>query len=227
VDATNRAYEEAMGSPDLGRPSRLPLSLAEIDRSIEAGHARLGRELLFHPSYGADRGPAKGIVVSGLMSRLGLSGFYFPWTGEANYNALVPACSLPHTIAHEKAHQRGIAREDEAHFLGFLACLSSGLPYVRYSGDLFAENELLGQLRREDPRSFRELLEKRDPGVVRDLVEEARFWERYEGAASELSRGVNNAYLKAQGVKEGVESYSRSVRLLVLFGRTKGGRFPD
>lgn len=47
-----------------------------------------------------------------------------------------PACLLPATIAHEMAHQRGIASEDECNFLAVLTCATSGNAVYEYSGYL-------------------------------------------------------------------------------------------
>ena len=55
-----------------------------------------------------DRVP-KGVRFSTALSAMDFTGFYFPFTGEANLNIDSPACYLPSTIAHEMAHQRGIA----------------------------------------------------------------------------------------------------------------------
>ena len=40
-------------------------------------------------------------------------------------------------IAHHKAHQRGYAKEDEANFVGYVICINSTDPPVRYSGYLY------------------------------------------------------------------------------------------
>ncbi len=80
------------------------------------------------------------------MNHLGIVGIHFPWTGEADYNYTVPAFQLPHAIAHEKAHRRGVASEDEANFIGYLANALSDAPYARCSGFLFAQRQLLGEL---------------------------------------------------------------------------------
>ena len=68
----------------------------------------------------------KRVSFSRLMSRTNFTGFFFPFTGEANLNDDSPACLLPATIAHEMAHQRGIASEDECNFLAVLTCATSG-----------------------------------------------------------------------------------------------------
>ena len=48
----------------------------------------------------------KAFVSSRGMSYLDFSGFYFPFTGEANLNDESPACYLPANICHELAHQQ-------------------------------------------------------------------------------------------------------------------------
>jgi hypothetical protein len=53
----------------------------------------------------------KPIFFSKVMSRYNYTGFYFPFTGEANVNTDIASCMIPATAAHEMAHQRGIASE--------------------------------------------------------------------------------------------------------------------
>ena len=60
------------------------------------------------------------------MSALDFTGIYCPYTGESNVNVDSPACLLPSTAAHELAHQRSIALEQECNFLAILACTTCG-----------------------------------------------------------------------------------------------------
>ncbi len=79
-------------------------------------------------------GPPKAVYFSDALTRLGVSGVYFPFTGEPNFNADAPDFERPFSIAHEMAHQRGFARESEANFVAFLVCAHADDPFVRYSG---------------------------------------------------------------------------------------------
>jgi hypothetical protein len=135
----------------------------------------------------------------------------------------MPASERPHAIAHEKAHQRGIASEDEANFVGYLAAAASPDPFARYSALLFAQRQLLTELRPRDPEGVDALLAERLPGVQRDVDAARDYWRRYEGRLRETQTRVNDSYLRWNGVEGGVESYARSVQLLVLFARTNGG----
>jgi hypothetical protein len=221
VDATNADYVVVAGSQDLGRPTDAP-PVPAIDAALERAYAQLALRLPVEPGLGVRRGRAKPFAASVLLSHLGISGFYFPWTGEANYNWMPPAASRPHVIAHEKAHQRGAASEDEAQFVGYLACATAGDPYLRYSGHLFAQREMLFQLLTVDRAAARALVARRHQGVQRDVDAERAFWDRYEGRAQRFSAAVNDTYLKAQGVEGGLESYRRGTQLLLYYARARG-----
>ncbi len=220
VDSTNRAFHEAVHAADPGRPSELPVEVPALDAAIDGGFERAAGALGLGGGFAASRGPAKPVIVSAAMSHLVLAGVYFPFTGEANYNRSVPACELPHVVAHEKAHQRCIALEDEASFFGFLACAFSSDAFTRYSGFLFAQREILRELERLDPGRAAALVKERLPGVERDVKDSIDFWRRYRGVPSSIAETVNDRYLKLHGVEEGIASYGLAARLLVIFART-------
>ncbi|NUM55702.1 MAG: DUF3810 domain-containing protein [Candidatus Hydrogenedentes bacterium] len=223
VFITNHYYTVATGTPEAEGRSELKATVAEIDEALETGFARAARLLDLDPSFAQTRGPAKAVLASRLMSRLGVAGFYSPWTGEANYNYELPPFQLPLTIAHEKAHQRCVSSEDEANFFGFLACALSDNPYTRYSGYLFAQRQLLNELIRIDPAAARALIALRCKGVQSDVLYSKFFWRIFGGRAQDLGRAVNDAYLKANRVDAGMLSYQMSARLLVLFSRQYDG----
>src|SRR5262249_34548577 len=53
---------------------------------------------------------------------LGFQGYYNPFSGEAQVNTTVPRFLEPFVTTHEMAHQLGYGKENEANFVGFLAC---------------------------------------------------------------------------------------------------------
>jgi hypothetical protein len=156
----------------------------------------------------------KPLFASGVVTRFGLSGIYSPFTGEPNYNADVPDFQLPFTIAHEMAHQRGVARESEANFVAYLVCVSSRDPFVRYSG---YRNGLgvLSELFRVNPEKARELFKQLGPGFREDSRRAALFWAKASGPAAALSRRVNDLYLRANRVRKGTADYADSTTLIV------------
>jgi len=228
VERVNRLYLELHGWPDAFTVTASPNGLDAVDQSVDAGWERAAYVLGLDVEALRSRGPAKRLLLSPAFSVLGLGGFYFPFTGEANVNDGPPEWQLAHTIAHEKAHQRFFAPENEANFMGFVACVSSPDLFVRYAGWLFAQRQALRTLARRDPQAFQDLVTDRLPGVQRDVDASRAFWARYEGPISELSDQVNDAYLRANAVEGGVQSYSRSFELYVRWVRAgRPGALPE
>jgi hypothetical protein len=163
-----------------------------------------------------DFAPPKPVYSSEVLTRLGISGIYFPFTAEPNYNADVPDFQLPFTIAHEMAHQRGVARESEANFVAYVVCVKSRDPFVRYSG---YRNGLgvLSELYRVEPERAKELAKQLGTGYREDSRRAALFWAKASGAAGALSQRMNDLYLRANRVKAGVADYSNSTTLIIAY----------
>ena len=211
VSEVNSNYEASHFGEATGGSRSAPISHAEIYALIESAYQH-------EPLLGGDGrgryGPPKPIYFSGLLSRLGLSGFYIPLTGEPNFNAAQPDFDLPYVIAHEKAHQRGFAREDEANFIAFLVCINSTHPFVRYSGYLNAL-KVAGTLGASDPEVYKNIIKQIGAGPRSDLRARAAFWARSEGTARAVAGRINNSYLKANGIGSGTQSYSEDIALIV------------
>ena len=140
--------------------------------------------------------------------------------GEAQINASMPRSLWPRVAAHEKAHQRGIARENEATVIGVIVCLASRDPSVFYSGTLGLYVALDHELSRVDPVARLMVWASLTERVVRDLRLESQFWKAYDGLAGAVSEKVNDTYLKAQGVRSGVGSYALTTRLIMQAAAT-------
>jgi hypothetical protein len=156
------------------------------------------------------------------LSRIGITGIYFPFTGEPNVNTTVPDVELPFSAAHEVAHQRGFAREDEANYIGYVACRFHPDADFRYAGLLAASHYALSALHALDPAAAARVQAGRSAPVLRDEGALRAWTDRYRGRANEAGRRVNDAYLKTQGQADGVRSYGRMVDLLLAERRSRG-----
>ena len=230
TERANRLYRTLHGTDDTGTPTALDgARVGALDEALETAWAELPEALALPEAARWRRGPVKELVISPLLHRLGLSGFYFPFTGEANVNADVPIVHRARVMSHEKAHQRGVGPEDEANFLGWMAAARADDPLANYAAALFAERQLMGTL----PRAARDsLIAERLPGVQRDLEDLYAYWRAGRGPARDVSRRVNHAYLRGNRVHGGVASYGRSVRLLLAWAHLQGdldvsGRVPQ
>lgn len=223
VDEVNGLYFALHRGEDPGHPTRFGTGFGNIDVALTRAWPSVADEFRLGAAAGWSRGRTKGLLISPLLARLGLSGFYFPWTGEANRNRSVPAMRQPHVAAHEMAHQRGIAREDEASFLGWAVARRSESPLARYSAAMYAHRRLMFALIRQDPERGQELLQARLPGVQRDVDDLRAYWDRYRGRATQVSQAVNDRYLRAHAIDDGTASYGRSLQLLLQYAAENGG----
>ena len=160
----------------------------------------------------------KPVAASRGMSYMNITGIYSPFTIEANYNRDPVAFTIPVTVCHELSHLRGFMREDEANFVGYLACIQSGNAMFSYSGDMlayvYASNALLAAGKQEECKQFAAQL----PEICRkDLQADNSYWKQFETPIAEVSTKVNHSYLQANGQTDGVKSYGRFVDLLLAY----------
>ena len=194
--------------------SVMPYSNAEMnDKLLDAYEAFCG-DYDFISSF---RSRVKPVMLSEAMSYTHITGVYSYFTGEANLNIAFPDYTLPYTAAHEMAHQRGIAREDEANFVAFLVCIASDDAYIRYSGYLNLYDYVASALYRADKDLYYELLNGLSTEVRYELRAYSDFFDKYrDSVASEVSGAVNNTYLQMQGT-QGTRSYGLVVDLAVAY----------
>ena len=165
---------------------------------------------------------AKFALGSYFMSNIHITGIYPYIFPEAIVNIDTPIMTLPHTICHEMAHQRGFAREDEANFVAFLACIHSENPLMRYSGYYVAFSYAMDQLYIYDNEAWKNILNSLNSDVILDIKKEAAYWENFHTISSEITTNVNNTYLSTMDIEDGVESYGRMVDLLIAEAKIAG-----
>lgn len=162
----------------------------------------------------------KPVMLSEPMSYTHITGVYTFFTGEANINVNFPDYTIPYTAAHELAHQRGIAREDEANFVAFLVCLESDDPYIRYSAYLNVYEYVVSALRSADKDLYKETYLRLPTTVRAEEAAYSKFFDKYrENVAATVTEATNNSYLQSQGAPEGTRSYNMVVDLAVAYYR--------
>lgn len=169
------------------------------------------------PSVSGSYSKAKYVISSNLMCYTGITGIYFPFTGEANVNIAIPDLYIPCTVEHEMAHQRGFASEDEANFIAYITSIKHADIDFNYSGYILALNYTASALSKVDYDAYVEISAAISDSVRRDLKNESEFWKKYEGKIDKISNEFNDSYLKANGIVEGTQSYGKMVDLLLTY----------
>ena len=156
------------------------------------------------------------------MTRMGVAGYFAPFFNEVQVNNYALPFSYPYTLAHEKAHQFGIASESECNLYATVICTSSNHPLVRYSGYLQTVSYLLGNLRKISPDRYKEIAGQIDPRIFADYKAIREHWQKeLNQTLSAVQDKVYDTYLKTNKQQGGILSYSEMVGLLVTWETKK------
>jgi hypothetical protein len=168
------------------------------------------RELEGRPVRCARR--AKTLVVNGFFRLAGIHGITVPFTHEAHHRRDLLPVERPWIAAHERAHLAGYASEAEASFVGFAACVRARDPMACYSGYLGLLLEFMSAANEDEWKAV-------SPHLADDVRKDLRFVltrrRNERSALHDVTRRLNDAYLKANRVAGGVKDYGRVVRLVL------------
>jgi hypothetical protein len=185
----------------------------EVTNIAEKSYIKLSKE---YPVLGGYYISLKPVFFSDFMSKMEITGIFWPFTSEANVNVNAAEYSIPATIGHELAHQRGFMREDEANFISYLVCKNSDNLKFQYSGIMLALTYAGNQLYKQNSDLYDEVRKEYTTEMVADLRDEYYYWKKFEDTTiSVVSNTMNDNYLKANKQSDGVKSYGRMVDLLL------------
>lgn len=161
----------------------------------------------------------KSALLTPIMNYVGTSGYFNPWTSEAQLNYQMPYYSRPMVACHEMAHQTGYGAEDEASFAGYVTALSSKDRLLRYSAYQYAVDECIRSLRFRDTLVYKELKKCISPQVRHDMIRERMYWFSFHGKAGIISGMMYDDFLKANNQPRGLRTYDEMVVLLMAWYR--------
>lgn len=189
-----------------------------FSKSIDA-YKKLGNE---NPIFGYSSPSVKPSIFSYAGDYLGFTGYYNPFSGEAQVNTTVPVFVQPFTTCHEMGHQLGYAKENEANFSGYLSAKASGNPAFQYSAYfdlyLYAAKELY--LR--DSTLFVPLRESLKPDIRKDYRDLRLFYKKYENPFEPIISKLYGNYLKANQQPQGIMSYNEVMAWLIAYYKKYG-----
>jgi hypothetical protein len=190
-----------------------------LRRTLDAYREAVG----VFPFLGYRPHSVKASLFGALGNHLGYTGYYNPFSAEAQLNDAIPRVLKPFVLCHEVAHQLGYAHESEANFVGFLAARSSKDSAFLYSAyfDMFLYAN--GALYAQDSAQSRRNLTLLDTAARRDLAELRAFRLRYQGPVERFIDVVYDRFLKWNRQPQGRASYSQVVRWLLAYRRKEGG----
>lgn len=162
-------------------------------------------------------------LFSYLGNYLGFQGYYNPFSGEAQVNTTVPRFLEPYVTTHEIAHQLGYAKENEANFVGYLACKNSASDIFRYSVYYDMYNYALGEIILQgDTALAKSYQAKAHPQVKADQQAYRDFYRRYRNPIEPVIMWGYGHFLRANNQPAGKRSYNEVVNWLIAYYKRFG-----
>src|SRR5690554_1599286 len=186
----------------------------EIRKEIEKTYSYIIEPLVINYPNGKRR--VKKMVFESMFTRMSISGYYGPFFNEIHVNNYSLNLTYPFTLAHEMAHQFGIAKESEANLYAFNVCVNSNDERIRYSAYASTIGYLLNDVRSLLPDEYEEIFYSVKPEIIRDLQRNSEHWlTARDETLSDAQDKAYDAYLKSNRISSGRENYSEVVGLLI------------
>lgn len=150
---------------------------------------------------------------------IGFTGYYNPFSAEAQLKISIPVFLKPFVVCHEIAHQVGYAKENEANFVSFLVSRQSKNAEFRYSAYfemfLYSWRELL----RRDPKLARLYFQAAHPQVKEDYKALRRYLRMTNNNIEPYMSLFYDRYLKLNNQPKGKATYNEVVSWLVALAK--------
>lgn len=212
VAKTNEVHSKIVKNDSL--KVTFPYSQEQVFEMNLNGYANLAK---VHPYFAYENLSIKQSLISLPLTYMGFAGYLNPFTNESQVNDRIPMYNFPTTGCHEMAHQLGYASESEANFVGYLASIKNEDLYFQYSGYSYALKYCLRNWKIRDEKILEQLLPMIHPGILKNYEESEQFWDSYETFIETGFKIFYDNFLKFNQQKDGLESYSKFVDLMVNY----------
>lgn len=152
----------------------------------------------------------------------GFTGYYNPFTGEAQTNTSVPVFMQPFIMLHESAHQLGYAKEQEANFVAFLVMEQSSNTHIRYSGYLDMFLYANRNLYYADSTAAREYRKQLNTSVISDINTYREFLDKHRAPFAPAVNWLYGKFLTFNRQPSGMRSYDEVTACLIAYYKKNG-----
>ena len=152
----------------------------------------------------------------------GFTGYYNPFSGEAQVRTNVPVFIQPFISTHEIAHQLGYAKENEANFVGFLVCRSYDDIDFRYSVYFDLYSYAISELFNYDYRLTKKYYQTLDTQVKKDRRDLWRFYSKSRNIIEPFVLHIYDQYLRLNNQPKGRRTYNEVLAWLIAYYKKYG-----
>jgi len=201
----------------IGRDSLPAFSYQQIFKVADSAYDIATKQ---YPFLKHQYSSAKRSLYTGISHYVGFTGYYNPFSGEAQVSTDLPNILLPYISTHEIAHQLGYASEAEANFVGYLVGSKSDNIYMNYSVYMDLYKYAATELFLKDFATSHgwEL----DSLVRKDYRDIRKFFNKKSNNLAPYMSGLYNQYLLANQQIRGIESYNDVIGFLIAYKKKYG-----
>ena len=179
-----------------------PYTFKEINELLKESYKKLDSS--YYNPYSAN---GKTLMTSDLFSELKFTGINWAPSGETMINDNISFTELPHTLAHEMAHNKGIYREDEANLVALYICITSDNDFIRYAGYYAGFNSLLTIYYQTNYDKYVETYFSLSENIRNEYSAINKYWSERIDIIGKIGQWYNDLFLKLNGNVDGTDDY--------------------
>jgi hypothetical protein len=179
-----------------------PYTFKEINELLKESYKKLDSS--YYNPYSAN---GKTLMTSDLFSELKFTGINWAPSGETMINDNISFTELPHTLAHEMAHNKGIYREDEANLVALYICITSDNDFIRYAGYYAGFNSLLTIYYQTNYDKYVETYFSLAENIRNEYSAINKYWSERIDIIGKIGQWYNDLFLKLNGNIDGTDDY--------------------
>lgn len=168
-----------------------------------------------HPSI-------KASLYSPVGHLFGFTGYYNPFSGEAQLKTNTPVFIKSFVVNHEIAHQLGYGKENEANFVSFLSGRQSVNNEVKYSTYFELYLYALRDLSRKDSGAAKAFRAQWHPQVQADYAEYIDYLRHSDNVVEPYIAQFYDNFLKLNRQSRGIMTYNEVVAWLIAYQKKYG-----
>ena len=185
-----------------------------INRKIEQRYEELKDVVKI--KYPNGKRKTKRMLYQFLHTKVGVSGYFGPFFNEVHVNNFALDMEYPFTLAHEKAHQFGVASEAECNLYAFIVCATNNDAQLRYSAYVSTIAYVLDNYKKAFPDDYKDLFSTVDERIIADVIKISEHWlSARSQTLANAHKAVYDTYLKTNNINSGIKNYSEVVSLLI------------
>ena len=153
----------------------------------------------------------------------GFTGYYNPFSAEAQLKTTIPVFLKPFVVTHEIAHQLGYAKENEASFVAYLACKQSTDINFLYSVYFEMYRDALFECRLTPNKELTETISKNIHARVKWDIRDLRLYLlSNQNFIEPFMTGAYDRYLKLNNQPKGRATYNEVIAYLIAYMKKFG-----